>query len=176
MDSARKRAPRYSVNGCYLVQKVRPIAPGRFIVPMRCSYFAKSSVSWEANGSWRCWRTRNVEVICAFGRGRCMPSSASRPPLTWTYLLEEPTLTAVTKLGAPGVTCRKAGARFAGCLRVHKSTAHQPFAGDCVKSSHPCTTSALAPLTTPRHHSRNACRTISCTASRRGQGLSLRRR
>jgi len=64
--------------------------------------FCERSVSSEANGSWRCARSRIVvEVVGAFGRGRSMPSSPSKPPLTRIYLVEEPTLTAVTKLG-PG--------------------------------------------------------------------------
>jgi hypothetical protein len=50
-----------------------------------------------------------------------MPSSPSRPPLIRICLLQELTLTIVTKLGH--------GVQF-GCLRVHKSAAHQPFAGD----------------------------------------------
>lgn len=100
MDSARKHAPRYSVEGCYLVQKVRPNRARALHRSNEMQLFCESSISSEANGSWRCWRTRNVEVIRAFGRGRCVPSSASRPPLTRIYLLEEPTLTAVTKLGA----------------------------------------------------------------------------
>jgi hypothetical protein len=101
-----------SVEGRFLVQKVRSNRARALHHSNEMQLFCEKQ--HQLGGEWLVVLLTHAHCRSdmRFWGDRCMPSSPSRPPLIRIYLLQELTLTVVTKLGARGATWLFAGAQI----------------------------------------------------------------